>query len=446
MSHGGQVPMFETIVDEVIASVHQSIKEDTKVNAQIDLKKSNLKSKPIAKPGITEEEFEAHRDELKKYLQKKLNKLLQAKCNDEFLKKYIKYSGRSYIRHYTFGAQTRYGNEQLMKFLEAKIIDTFENETNSIVKANLRSYLRSSELVDPSLASENQNEKAEIEEISEELKNFLRTRYVQRFWECLTNPEAKKKKAEKLKILQQKTSIDLVETTKQDEKNNAALGIPKISLSNDHFKENCNWYKYKLKDDPLNIIQEIDKKCEFYIRNRYEKLKKLEAQLPKECELKIKDGLINNSNGALYVDEENKIKMPTVYKIEAKGLETNKNSLIDELTTVTEQYNKMQELRLMLYKSDLKYSEKIALFREAYINSENQKILTKDIDGALKKVLFAISNLLSGQFFRRGTWRFWRTDPELIGEIVSGYAPLKPVEEKTKVLSLHNEASPRRGR
>jgi hypothetical protein len=219
-------------------------------------------------------------------------------------------------------------------------------------------------------------------------------------------------------------------------------------VSAKHFSRGTTeWHHYEWENDPLHshsIIKQINNLSEFYIKNRYEKLKKLEVSLSGVCKLQSKEELNDKLDNAI-IDTKNNAKLPQAFECEVTQADKNNQSLIDEMKTVATQYNKMQELRSILHKTDQVAPARIASFKEAYEKKDNQDILNKHIDGPLKKLLFAISNLITRQFFSRGTFRFWRTDPELIGEVITGFKSPQKVVKEIKLESNHLKASRKGG-
>ena len=188
------MPIFDTVVDDVIATVHDAIRKDIELYA-----------KSGVKPGITEQYFAENRAKLKEYLDQKLDSLLRAKCDVKFLKKHIKYSCRSFILYYKDGPEQIMGDGQLARFLEAKIKyilekkDAINNdkqakEDHLTNKQRVKNYLLSTELLDLSLDKETKSDAEVAAEVEQELKNFLLLNCVNQFWLKSTEQKDKQKK------------------------------------------------------------------------------------------------------------------------------------------------------------------------------------------------------------------------------------------------------------
>lgn len=425
------MPKFETVVDDVLTAVHDAIKEHNKTLSRQRLEGGVLKR---AKADITEEYYRENREALRKYLKQELNELLYTKCDVEFLQKYIKYSGRYFIKNYkNFGPMRRNGGYQLATFLEAKIDYVLQDNSDLQNKEDVKRYLLNKKLIDPKASKENKSDDAVTEEVKEELTDYLLSDRVNHFW---INREK-----------QIATLLEQEQITKEQEQNELQSGSVKLTTAPEvkvrqFYNDKCDWYE---NEDPLKlyqIIRQIESLCEFYIKNRYAKLRKLQALLPKECELKQTEERKEYLSFAIK-DSESNMQLPSEFEFDANHVDKNKNPIFDEVKTVTAQYNKMQQLRHMLHSQNTGTAEKINLFRNAYMTDENQAILNKDIDGPLKRVLFVLSNLITGQFFLRGTFKFWQTDSQIIGDIITRYDSPKSIVRDTKVVSDHVVASPR---
>ncbi len=433
--------MFENLVDDVISSIHEAIKIDIKKCAQ----KGN-------QPAISESYFNEHHAKLKEYLQEELDVLLTSRCDVAFARAHIKYSSRAYPKIYDGIISERFGDGILAKFFEGRINAVLKYEKDEAVKQALIKYLQDKDVVNLEIDSD---EKKVYQDIYNELKSFLLLTKANKFWmnlELGRKPKRMTKEGANL-LWQENYNQVLQELEKSSEKEQETV-MTKTEVNDDNlethlkFEDESDHYEFRAGDTSSAdaVIQDIESKCRYYITNRFAKLQKLQPMLPAECKLKPKEET-GRDLSAVIIDEKSKASLPTEYVFENKQKDNNHHPVIDEITTVIEQYNKMQQLRLMLHKKHAGNAARIIGFGNELKKTENQNILQKNIDGALATVLFAINVLTAGLVSRfvRGTFKFWLTDPEIIEDKIASYTN-RHKKVATKVVCNHTEATPRRTR
>lgn len=341
------------------------------------------------------EEFNLHMQQVRDTINKELSELLPQTINLDFFKKYMQFSGRFYL-HINQKKKTikLKGNKQLDSFIEEIIENTAADDSTSI---SLRNYIKQTKKIN------NENIPDDVvrnDKIIKEIIHFVAKQVVL-------------------------TLCDQLRKSKTNKKNhNVRLSVNSTART-----------------DSLQFSQlfhQINLMCELYIKNQFARLQELKTLLADSDQL-----VEHEDNKIPQLTLDSSIKLPAKITLVQKNdsqSDDNQRLIENKLNTVTQQYNKMQELRSVLHTKDTERVQKFQAFRNEYFKSE--ELLNKDIDNTLKKVLNAIKNLLLSGL--RGTLMFWKSEATLVKDMLMSCNDETMKKVNTVTITTKTESNHRR--
>lgn len=394
--------------------------------------KSALKRRAVnpgnKSPEITAQDSAALKlkNELAAFLKNELNNL-DADVTVEYLEKYLIYSSRSKVSHdselnltgelelFLEAKITKCQKHEVEKYLRTRAFqqDPFEVITNEVTRQIESDMQKAALSSDHMVKARDEEITRQIrKQINQELLDFLMFRSGEFLKSKYRTPRPLKKSGSEQLLKQYYGKInDNWRQSYPEQKDDGSNNDRRIS------PKSYDIVMAKKK------IEQIDGRCKYYILDRYYKLKELESELPAGCTIKLE---VASDNDIAIKDKNSTAVLPHKYSLDIQNDVLANSGKLEEVKTIVAQYNTMQDLRAILHDKNKKaYSNNIEIitaFAAQYNQPVKQELLNKDIDGPLRKVLNAITNLLTAALvskFFRDTFRWWKKDTEIIGELVA---------------------------
>ncbi len=294
-------------------------------------------------------------------LQKKLTHLIESESNFEFLTQYLPFSSRSYVSKDTYNlVSENIGSLELAHFFEYRL-----NEIEQSTKRDNKKRKQLINFIKAHPAADYVEQSLTVEDfqknIAEELTQYLVVHAVNEF---LINRDT-----ERSKDLQQ----PLNETA-----------FSKVKFI-----------------DTATKLNAIDEQTVYYLKDRYDAINTIKSSLPEGCKIAFEDETIADAKITHEIDGQ---VLPGQIKLETHSAENQQDEKIIKTQVMVEQYNSMQQMRRVLHDKQygLDDNERIARFGERCSKPETLSLLDQYASWNLKKVLYALVNLIT-----TGQFRWW---------------------------------------